>query len=713
MTTRQVHDKLTVFLTKIRGVATYDSSTGLNNFIDSTHTNLDLISFDVFDTLIHRKVMPPEIAKVPASKVIQDLLRERGTIMSTSEILQARKIIEQRLGTESSRTGYDHEYHLSAVCRAWLQKLMPSTFDEWLVERVIRAEVDAEKRICIPADNMISVVIRARELGIRTVFMSDMYLGFEHVMEILAACGYSEIFHKGYVSSEYKLNKVSGRLFKQMLAEEQIPAGRWLHIGDSIRGDVRSVQQIGGRAILYSPPFQRTRTQRFAKLERLKRVDGQWLGAQWLEQCRRPSQAEGHGSGYSIGYHLLGPLLTNFVHQVIERIRDEAIQLVLFPAREGFILAQIYEKLHAQIAPNTNPDFYYCFLNRKTTYAASVDRIGLREIIMGLHSRRPTLRTLLTRLSLETEEFEPLAWECGLPSLDVPIGKPFETQMKDFKYLQFIRHPKLEACIQKNRQHHKNCLHQYLAQLGFWQKKRVALVDVGWQGTVQDALTCAFENHAQWPRLFGFYLAFLAQPHLVRQTPLSSYEGLIYQAGKQPLGYSPLKHFLILFEMAARAPHGTAIGLKRDTVSGRIVPLLKNGAQSGRQQELRDDPLILSLQQGILDYVEAYQEMLPYQEQPPGFYTTFVMSQLDRFLRFPTKLEAQVLADIFHAEDFGTEIVVQDNGGNDAAVGFKGGMSRFLNRFNTATWKEGALVSRFNPSLAVMWNLIKLFRKDF
>lgn len=61
-----------------------------------------------------------------------------------------------------------------------------------------------------------------------------MYLPYECIKEILLKSGYDKISHI-YISSEKRLRKSTGNLFKLVLREYKIEPYQLLHIGDAYR----------------------------------------------------------------------------------------------------------------------------------------------------------------------------------------------------------------------------------------------------------------------------------------------------------------------------------------------------------------------------------------------------------------------------------------------------------------------------------------------
>jgi len=308
-----------------------------------------------------------------------------------------------------------------------------------------------------------------------------------------------------------------------------------------------------------------------------------------------------------------------------------------------------------------------------------------------------------TRFGFDPEEFTGLARECGLGSLDSRLINPLE----DFKFLHFIRHPETRRLVAKNQQEQYSILEKYLEELGFWQARRVALVDVGWRGTVQDSLTCAFEGRKNWPNLFGLYLGFIGNYPYV-ETPRSRYEGVLYHLGNHPAGYCAFDRFLQLFELPTRAPHATAVGLKRDTQTGKIIPVFKDEQDPGRLKELEDRGLVTGIQAGIFDFVDAYVKAIPFMEESAQFYSPFVINLVNRFLRLPRTAEGHVFNNFSNVEDFGMDEVLE----SPESTLRSSPMRKWWKISNASVlWKEGLIASRGWRSLLSLYNLYFLYKK--
>jgi FMN phosphatase YigB (HAD superfamily) len=668
---------------------------------------IELVSFDVFDTLLRRQVDPPERSKIPSAQAIARLLAERGRPRTLEEVLAARRRVGDTLCEAATRTGADPDCHIRPWFRVLLADLLQAEPDEGDVDRLVEVECQAETLTCEANPGMIEAVRAVRAEGKRVIFISDSYLDEGQITRLLDHCGYAGLLDAGYASCRCGLLKRTGRLFQHVLKQEGISPKRWLHVGDNRLADVVACRRQGGFAVHFQPPQHARRVSRLRRLDWLERKSVRWQGAKVVEWCRKdPGPSPICDFAYDVGYWLLGPALANFVHCAIRRIVEEKIELAIFPARDGFGLQRIFERLAPHALPERKVASVYAFLSRSVVFPASVFEIGEREkqLAGAFSSQEVTLRDFLRRFALKCEPLGRILHGCGIESPDVAI----DSLVKDGSLERFIRHPSFRVALRGVRENYAALLEDYLGEIGFWDAGRVALIDIGWQGTVQDSLGRAFGYGRRWPQLMGLYLGFLG--HLPRAPiPRSTYEGILYDGPRDGNASNPVTHFLQLFEFATRAPHATATHLVRDRASGQVVPVLKSDAAASRTSEMQDRDVLVRVQSGVFDFAEAYARTIPFHDAPPSDYTPFVLMQLDRFLRLPRTAEAR-LFNVHNAEDFGIDRAVCMGVPSLAAVSLRKWREEFRNK---AMWREGALASLALPGLTFLYHLKQTFQGRF
>jgi len=87
------------------------------------HNQYDVYSFDVFDTLLRRRIDPPELVKALAAEYLSTRLAQHEINISQVEILAQRKRCEELLLPEALSRGRDADYCLDDVMAETLKTL--------------------------------------------------------------------------------------------------------------------------------------------------------------------------------------------------------------------------------------------------------------------------------------------------------------------------------------------------------------------------------------------------------------------------------------------------------------------------------------------------------------------------------------------------------------------------------------------------------------
>lgn len=181
----------------------------------------DLISFDIFDTLIERKVShPTDIFTLTGLKVFKD--------KSTAEIFRLKRIkAEQSARTKS----YNGEVNIDDIYNCL------ETYDNDVCVHLKEVELSTEIELCKPRTITINLLNELYKDNKKVVFISDMYLPYKTISEMLHKCNIT-INNNLYISHEYGCNKVSGNLFIKTQKELNLSKCKQLHYGDSIKADI-------------------------------------------------------------------------------------------------------------------------------------------------------------------------------------------------------------------------------------------------------------------------------------------------------------------------------------------------------------------------------------------------------------------------------------------------------------------------------------------
>ena len=158
----------------------------------------DVISFDVFDTLLFRPFSHPA-----------DVFFLVGMELRYPDFRRIRMEAE-----ESARRKKDA---VQGIREVTLEEIWEEMEQETGIPKELgmRTEWEYEQRSCCANPYLLRVVRALRERGKRLVATSDMYLGGEKIRALLAACGYGP-FEDCFVSSDYGVSKSDGRKRAEM-----------------------------------------------------------------------------------------------------------------------------------------------------------------------------------------------------------------------------------------------------------------------------------------------------------------------------------------------------------------------------------------------------------------------------------------------------------------------------------------------------------------
>lgn len=196
----------------------------------------EIISFDIFDTLVKRKVKNPEdIHRL----VYRKFLKQTGTNICR---YQEKRVNAEREAGKSKGTG---EITLKDIFRCI------DGISENNKKILLKLEEKTEISVCYPSLRMKEVYEGALKRGKRIVITSDMYLDEKIIKQILYRCGYRN-FEKLYLSSSYNMRKSTGYLYETIRKDYPVLEGRILHIGDNVKSDYIIPRIKGIHALLIS-----------------------------------------------------------------------------------------------------------------------------------------------------------------------------------------------------------------------------------------------------------------------------------------------------------------------------------------------------------------------------------------------------------------------------------------------------------------------------
>jgi len=418
----------------------------------------DVISFDVFDTLIFRPFSSPT--------TIFSLLQAENGIRHFAEL---RKTAEKEMRIYNDTRLGTREVTLKEI----YQYMEPQTGLN--VDLAVEAEIAMERRICFANPYMKAVYDMLRAYGKRIIIVSDMYLPTAAVADILQKNGFTG-YEKLYVSGDLRINKATGALY-DAITQELGGELRYIHVGDNPHSDVNMAQKAGWNTKRYQNVNTLGNPFRAEKMSPI--MSSAYAG---IVNTHLHNGMRVYSPQYEYGFIYGGIYVLGYVNWIHEYALLHNLDKVIFLARDGNIYKKVYDSLYTDIPSaymywsraatirydlkNNRPDFLkrvvrYRMLNKTSlTMQELLGQIGAEILI----SKLPQYQ--LNNEDLLTEENEKIVEQLLIDSMNL-LSDVYEKQSNDMcRYVEAI--------------------------IGTAQN--VAIVDVGWAGTGPESLKKIIEK---------------------------------------------------------------------------------------------------------------------------------------------------------------------------------------------------------------------------
>ena len=200
----------------------------MSSIQSKTENTAQIVSFDIFDTLLHRHLSAP----VDIFDAVKSCLMMHKVCVFNSKLIENFSSL-RRKAEVNARTkrveifGGEGEVTFDEIYDE-LYSLCPH--DLWVRELLQKTELNLEKKFFYRSESGYHAYCEAIANGYTVIFISDMYLSSQFLIETLNELGYhSADKDTVFVSNEYRLSKHSGALYQKIHALREFPLKNWLH----------------------------------------------------------------------------------------------------------------------------------------------------------------------------------------------------------------------------------------------------------------------------------------------------------------------------------------------------------------------------------------------------------------------------------------------------------------------------------------------------
>lgn len=448
----------------------------------------DVVTFDIFDTLLTRCVMRPRDIFTVVECFLNQIVRENGEPDGKKTFCFS----EERIKAESAFSENDNP----TIYEIYEQFQRNTKITD--VERtyLFNLEIACEKRFLKKQQQMCDLLLWAEELGKDVYLISDMYFTKDILEDILAAFqirGYKDIF----VSCEYRRSKQEGlfQQFKKVIHAKakncleaksgEIPDAeekKYLHIGDHYFSDIIAAKQAGFRTFQVYSTMEMLESSLYSRMisDKLS-LEENIVISHFAAKAYNSPFGEFERNGKLI-FHtleeitgtLIAPIIFKYMLWLVQNITKSNYDLVIFPSRDGFLLKKIYQQFQEKEKKIELPEPLYLYTSRRAALTAAVQNESDLQYILNVDFSGNAQEMLKARFGMDIET---AADQAG--------------QVQDGANLNRI----LSHCAEERKNY---C--SYIQSTGLENHRHIAILDFVAMGSVQEALERLLDT-----QFTGFY----------------------------------------------------------------------------------------------------------------------------------------------------------------------------------------------------------------
>lgn len=417
----------------------------------------DVISFDVFDTLIFRPVKNPT-----------DVFILVGEELGIIDFVEIRKNAEKRVREINKAKTGSHEVSLLEIYEEIEKKTGLCPQDG------MKTEIDIEYKMIYPNPYMKCVFDILKHQGKKIIAVSDMYLSHENISTFLHKCGYEvdELF----VSSEYFCNKRNCGLYKQVLGK--YPNKKIIHIGDNHKTDIENARSMGIEASFYrNCLYIGEENYNIKGMSEL--IGSVYTGLVYNTLFNGKDKFNPY---FEYGYLYGGLYILGFCNWIKKQAEKDGVDKIFFLARDGFIYQKIFDMISDDIKSA------YVYWSRIASVLGNIEdnRYDFYKRLVdhkAVSVNKTTIKEVLQIIGISSEEL-------GLNNYKLTEEMILCNENK--AYFEDALRDNFTQIIEKNSR--KDIKTREMLEELIGDSKKIAVVDVGWTGSSDLAIRNLVEN---------------------------------------------------------------------------------------------------------------------------------------------------------------------------------------------------------------------------
>ena len=610
----------------------------------------DTISFDIFDTLIERKIENPSDIYLYLSSTIKKLYPEINNFIEKRK--ESKKIaLEYGLNTFEEVTLENRYIAMGKFYDIPYEKVMA----------IYQEELNLEYKFCKPRFIGLEALKYAQEKNKRIILTSDTFFDRTTIINLLDQCNIKN-YDKLYLSSEIGYLKHTGNIYPILLEKESKYSKNILHIGDNYNSDILNSGKYNISSF-YIP----SKNEIFSKTTHYDRLLKNYgnnicnsaikglISSNYTKEILKNEPGFINGSQFNFGYNITGPMFFGFTQWLIQEVKKSKIKDIYFLARDGDILKKTYDILTQN--DYEAPKSHYLLASRRSTRVASISN---NDDIINLLNTNFTPMSLnelaknrfgINLENIKTETFEKHGFKSATDIADMNTNSN--------NVINIFCDPDVFNIIKDNANMEKSELLKYYKTMGLTNLRNgseICFVDIGHAGSIQKSI-CEIINIKD---TLGLYFA----------TEITAHENLKNHRYNSFAGYNlPLKsshkykQHILMYEICFLNGEDSFVKIKDGT------PIFLTESTEKKRKEF-----VKNLHDGIITFISDIHDTFDSYISKFNIDQKYVLDTYHDFLTFPEYNDA-IIFDNIYFENY-----------------FSGRKQTYIlgkNNFTTGIWPEG------------------------
>lgn len=618
-------------------------------------SDYDVVSFDLFDTLLHRKHLGLEGVQRHTAMWGSGCIPGNETSEIYNLLYGCRGFYSDSYKSHLIDTDQGDEPLLNDLFENALKPIITDgkirrTFANMLVEFETNVEIENLRT----GEGVRELLTDLRDAGKTIIVITDMYLPASSIERILSAFNLMELIDGLYVSSEASFTKNRGSLYGIVSKDLAVPSQKILHIGDNWHNDVvmakknnfgalhyfNRKEEIQKRALDYYHQYIPT------MITRKKLISDQFE----VNLSRRPKGLSDIVAG------IIGPAFSLSVFRMLKTIQSDNIQAVYFLTRDGTIFRDIADVIVEEL-PIVDSDrvvFRTLAVSRSSWAILEFENLDdidwLVDLIKEHNNGKFSIGRLLDQFNIEVADVvQGMSRELAnsfLSNIEEDDGSKFVQLFEEFPKLR--KH--LENALLKKRDE----LEKYLEQEKLYKFDRVAFVDIGYSATIGKMLSKTFARRDfSKKRLPQISFLFVATNQFMLPNIRSFHPNIRPRAGLL-ISHERQSSKPLMFNSAWLEPFSADLNL------GKFRGYLSDG--KGKLVPKFDDPVCddedlaknKELRFGLVDSAKRFSKNIMKSNFDEELLYELLLERIARLCCQPTRAEIKAMSELRHQEGMNT-----------------------------------------------------------